>query len=274
MKYTILLFSLLLLGCATEPATADDKQEEVLPSWVKVFASTIGDMPVMVRLTHDGGGLEGQYHYTNAGSGELRLKGVLAAQGFNMVEFDSEGRQSGEFDGEWSAGKLVGFWSRPDGSGKTDFQLIETGQRYEADPPPAPPRQSAAEMELIQRQSQAEGQRNRDIIMAERAGKEVYTRSSDGLLIMSYDETRNEVSFSLSTLGLGLGTDDCSREVAGVVERISTGFEYESRNCLLTFRMTNGLVKVEAKLDCSDTGSACDFSGTYERPVMPTVTFN
>jgi hypothetical protein len=76
--------------------------------------------PFDMSLTRDGSSLSGSYYYLRSGPmNKLTLRGVIAGDGsFTMQEFDSTGKQTGEFKGKWNEDPnepgvtLEGDWKR------------------------------------------------------------------------------------------------------------------------------------------------------------------
>jgi hypothetical protein len=90
------------------------------------FKGSISQARFEMVLWREGGELRGNYYYDKSGSANrLTLRGKIEADGsFTMQEFDSAGRQTGEFKGKWTddpneAGAMLdGEWRKPGGSGE------------------------------------------------------------------------------------------------------------------------------------------------------------
>ncbi|HYX41436.1 MAG TPA: hypothetical protein VE821_07055, partial [Pyrinomonadaceae bacterium] len=98
----------------------------------QTFRGTIGEQSVVVKLQRDGDKLTGSYSYERIGQ-SITLKGQIDPQGnVTLAEFDSAGRQTGQFKGKLEPDEertdafiLDGTWTRPDGSHETSFDLHE-----------------------------------------------------------------------------------------------------------------------------------------------------
>src|SRR5579885_652539 len=90
------------------------------------FKGNISEARFEMVLWREGGELRGSYYYDKSGSANrLTLRGKIEADGsFTMQEFDSAGRQTGEFKGKWTddpneaGASLDGEWRKPGGSGE------------------------------------------------------------------------------------------------------------------------------------------------------------
>lgn len=101
----------------------------------KIFRGSIGDSRLQMTLNRDGDKLSGTYFYQKVGS-DISLKGSISAQGdFTLQEFDSGGKQTGEFKGKWTepaglpSASLEGTWAKPNSKQTQPFyatqQMIE-----------------------------------------------------------------------------------------------------------------------------------------------------
>jgi hypothetical protein len=89
-----------------------------------------GAAPFTMSLTRDGGTIVGSYYYLRSGAAnKLTLKGTVVADGsFTMQEFDSSGRQTGEFKGKWheepnDPGVTIdGDWTKAGAADSTGFE--------------------------------------------------------------------------------------------------------------------------------------------------------
>lgn len=97
------------------------------------FKGNIGQARFEMILRREGGELRGSYFYVKSGSANrLSLRGKIEADGsFTMQEFDSAGRQTGEFKGKWkdepyeSGASLEGEWKKPGGADSQSFWASE-----------------------------------------------------------------------------------------------------------------------------------------------------
>ena len=97
------------------------------------FKGSIGRAKFEMTLRRGGNELSGSYFYAKSGSANpLTLRGKIDASGnFNMQEFDSSGKQTGEFKGIWkeepneSGASLEGEWKRPDTKEELSFRASE-----------------------------------------------------------------------------------------------------------------------------------------------------
>ena len=85
------------------------------------FKGSIAQSRFEMTLRREGNKLSGSYFYAKSGSAnKLSLRGEIDANGnFTMQEFDSSGKQTGEFKGTWkddpnqSGALLEGEWKKP-----------------------------------------------------------------------------------------------------------------------------------------------------------------
>jgi hypothetical protein len=85
------------------------------------FKGGIGQSRFEMTLRREGNNLSGTYFYAKSGSAnKLSLRGQINADGsFTLQEFDSSGKQTGEFKGTWKNGPnepgatLEGEWKKP-----------------------------------------------------------------------------------------------------------------------------------------------------------------
>jgi hypothetical protein len=97
------------------------------------FKGSIAGSRFEMFLWREGGDLRGSYYYVKSGSANrLSLRGKIGADGsFTMQEFDSAGRQTGEFKGKWkdepneSGASLEGEWKKPGGGDGQSFWASE-----------------------------------------------------------------------------------------------------------------------------------------------------
>lgn len=97
------------------------------------FRGNIAQARFEMFLRREGGNLRGSYYYLKSGSANrLSLRGKIGADGsFTMQEFDSAGRQTGEFKGKWkeepneSGASLEGEWKKPGGGEAQNFWAFE-----------------------------------------------------------------------------------------------------------------------------------------------------
>jgi len=101
----------------------------------KVFRGAIDANRIQLTLNREGDKLSGTYFYQKIGS-DISLKGSINAQGdFTLQEFDSGGKQTGEFKGKWTepaslpGASLEGTWAKPNSKETQSFyatqQLVE-----------------------------------------------------------------------------------------------------------------------------------------------------
>lgn len=84
-------------------------------------------------LRREGNELSGSYFYIKSGqANSLTLRGKIEANGsFTLQEFDSSGRQTGEFKGKWEDGPnqsgatLEGEWKKPNAAEGQSFSATE-----------------------------------------------------------------------------------------------------------------------------------------------------
>jgi hypothetical protein len=97
------------------------------------FKGNIAQARFEMVLRREGGELRGSYYYDKSGSANrLSLRGKIGADGsFTMQEFDSAGRQTGEFKGKWTddpneaGASLEGDWKKPGGGEAQSFIAYE-----------------------------------------------------------------------------------------------------------------------------------------------------
>ncbi|HEX8921938.1 MAG TPA: DUF3298 domain-containing protein [Pyrinomonadaceae bacterium] len=97
------------------------------------FRGSIGESRFEMTLKREGDQLQGSYFYVKSGSSnQLSLRGKINADGtFTMQEFDSSGRQTGEFKGTWendpneSGASLEGEWKKPGAKDDQGFSASE-----------------------------------------------------------------------------------------------------------------------------------------------------
>jgi hypothetical protein len=97
------------------------------------FKGNIAQSRFEMTLRRDGNELKGSYFYAKSGSANaLSLRGKIDANGnFTMQEFDSSGKQTGEFKGTWkddpnqSGASLEGEWRKPNATEGQWFSASE-----------------------------------------------------------------------------------------------------------------------------------------------------
>jgi hypothetical protein len=97
------------------------------------FKGSVAQARFEMTLRRQGDQLQGSYFYVKSGSAnQLSLRGKINADGsFTMQEFDSSGKQTGEFKGTWkedpneSGASLEGDWKRPSGGEAQSFWASE-----------------------------------------------------------------------------------------------------------------------------------------------------
>jgi hypothetical protein len=97
------------------------------------FRGNIAQARFEMTLRRDGNDLSGSYFYAKSGSANaLSLRGKIEANGhFTMQEFDSSGKQTGEFKGTWkddpnqSGAALEGEWRKPNATEGQPFWASE-----------------------------------------------------------------------------------------------------------------------------------------------------
>lgn len=97
----------------------------------KFFKGSIGSrLGLQMRLTRDGDNLTGNYFYDKVGT-RIDIKGTIDKDNnITLDEFDSGGKQTGQFKGTWLANadgtaNLAGNWTKPGSDKKTAFSLHE-----------------------------------------------------------------------------------------------------------------------------------------------------
>jgi hypothetical protein len=96
-----------------------------------IFRGHLGPQPIVMRLARAGDKLTGTYQYERVGQ-DLKLTGRVDARGqVTLQEFDSAGRQTGQFTGQLDLTPVVptlpefdGLWKRPDGTHETTVALF------------------------------------------------------------------------------------------------------------------------------------------------------
>ena len=122
----------------TEAAKALNANHSNAPSAAQETAGTrfkgnIAQSRFEMTLRRDGNELKGSYFYAKSGSANaLSLRGKIDANGnFTMQEFDSSGKQTGEFKGTWkddpnqSGASLEGEWKKPNATEGQWFSASE-----------------------------------------------------------------------------------------------------------------------------------------------------
>lgn len=97
------------------------------------FKGNIAQARFVMTLRREGDTLQGSYYYAKSGSSNtLSLRGKIDANGsFTMQEFDSSGKQTGEFKGTWkddpnqSGAALEGEWKKPNAKEGQGFWAYE-----------------------------------------------------------------------------------------------------------------------------------------------------
>lgn len=97
------------------------------------FKGSVAQARFEMTLRREGNNLSGNYFYAKSGAANrLSLRGEIDANGnFTMREFDSSGRQTGEFKGTWkeepnqSGASLEGEWKKPGGKEGQFFTAYE-----------------------------------------------------------------------------------------------------------------------------------------------------
>jgi Protein of unknown function (DUF3298)/Deacetylase PdaC len=122
----ILLLLTLTFGLSANLANAQESASTHLKG-------SIGESRFEMTLKREGDQLQGSYFYVKSGSAnQLSLRGKINADGtFTMQEFDSSGRQTGEFKGTWkndpneSGASLEGEWKKPGAKDGEGFSASE-----------------------------------------------------------------------------------------------------------------------------------------------------
>ncbi|HEV2915272.1 MAG TPA: DUF3298 domain-containing protein [Pyrinomonadaceae bacterium] len=112
--FLLLLLSALAFGLNAGPSNAQETAGTH-------FKGSVAGARVEMTLRREGNRLSGTYFYAKSGSAnKLSLRGEIDANGqFTMQEFDSSGKQTGEFKGTWkddpnqSGAFLEGEWKKP-----------------------------------------------------------------------------------------------------------------------------------------------------------------
>jgi len=137
-----LIAFLALTGCRKTPTTNEqaaspsEGQERLHPDsgitppvQTKFFEGSIGNsLDLQMKLVREGDKLTGSYFYQRVGT-KIDLRGSVDQNGnVNLQEFDSTGKQTGEFKGVWKqnaegAIEISGNWSKPNSPKKTTFAL-------------------------------------------------------------------------------------------------------------------------------------------------------
>ena len=97
------------------------------------FKGSVAQARFEMTLRREGNNLSGSYFYAKSGStNKLSLRGEINADGnFTLQEFDSSGRQTGEFKGTWkdepneSGVSLEGEWKKPGDKEGQGFSAYE-----------------------------------------------------------------------------------------------------------------------------------------------------
>jgi hypothetical protein len=118
---------------AEEARGANASQSDAEQSAGTRFKGNIAEARFEMTLRREGDELKGSYFYAKSGSANaLSLRGKIDASGkFTMQEFDSAGKQTGEFKGTWKddpnqAGvSLEGEWKKPNAKESQSFWAYE-----------------------------------------------------------------------------------------------------------------------------------------------------
>lgn len=110
-----------------------DKPSTVQEAAGTRFKGSIDQSRFEMTLRRDGDELKGSYFYVKSGSANaLSLRGKIDASGnFTLQEFDSSGKQTGEFKGAWkddpnqSGASLEGEWKKPNAKEGQSFWASE-----------------------------------------------------------------------------------------------------------------------------------------------------
>jgi hypothetical protein len=122
------LIFLLALACGLNASRA--KAQESAGTH---FKGSVAQARIEMSLRREGNNLSGSYFYAKSGSAnKLSLRGEIDAQGnFTMQEFDSSGKQTGEFKGAWKddpnqpGASLEGEWKKPGAKESQGFSAYE-----------------------------------------------------------------------------------------------------------------------------------------------------
>jgi hypothetical protein len=115
-KRVALIFLMFALAFGLDASTSNAQE-----SAGTQFKGNIAQARFEMTLKREGNNLSGNYFYVKSGSAnKLSLRGEIDASGhFTMQEFDSNGKQTGEFKGTWqddpnqSGASLEGEWKKP-----------------------------------------------------------------------------------------------------------------------------------------------------------------
>jgi hypothetical protein len=122
----IFLSLTLAFGLSAGPSKAQDEA-------ATRFKGSVAQARFEMTLRREGNSLSGSYFYLKSGSAnKLSLRGEIDAKGqFTMQEFDSSGKQTGEFNGTWkddpnhSGASLEGEWRKPNAKENQWFSASE-----------------------------------------------------------------------------------------------------------------------------------------------------
>lgn len=97
----------------------------------KYFKGSIGStLGLQMKLVRQGDTLNGSYFYQKVGT-KIDTRGTVDKGGYVVLEeFDSKGKQTGVFKGNWKTDEnglieIAGDWAKPNGEKKTSFSLTE-----------------------------------------------------------------------------------------------------------------------------------------------------
>jgi hypothetical protein len=118
---------------AVEATGLNIEQSEAQESAGTLFKGSVAQARFEMTLRRRGEELEGSYFYIKSGSAnKLSLRGKVDQSGsFTIQEFDSSGKQTGEFNGTWkddpnqSGASLEGEWRKPNAKEGQSFSAYE-----------------------------------------------------------------------------------------------------------------------------------------------------
>lgn len=240
--YTTLLFT-AVLACKSETKT-EQKQQQPKLDFVQTYEGTIDDKyPLHIKLKSDEGIITGNYFYDKIGT-DIKVNGTITKDSiFILNEFDNIGNQVGLWKGKLvNENKIIGNWSKPDGSSAKNFNLISTSSNYDTV--------------------------KREISLSKYADYSGTYNSpfndggiSFGILEIEYTGNQ-EIRFKI----LVGHKEGCIGDLEGIA-KINSGGQaiYSGEQCeSLSFNFQKGEVKVEEK-NCDHHGMRCYFDGTYKK---------
>ena len=250
LKRIVAIYLFCLLFCTCTDSNSLKKvntnkgsiNQDLSIDFVKTFEGQLNNKhDIILKITSNSGLITGKYFYKKVGA-DIPIKGGLNTNGVVILkEFDKSGNQTGVFNGEMvNNNKIVGTWTKPDGSKEMSFVLIESNTAYES--------------------SKATIKRNDYEFIT---GQYDFEYNSEGVSYVSVKINyigSNKFNFEITTAH----QNGCTGEIEGIARINKSGVGiYSGENCkMLKFNFTAKKLIIDEN-ECDLHGVRCWFTGEY-----------